>query len=127
MAGLGVPYRFVAKTEVHHMPFIGTFLRKTGHLAFDRGDPNARLRQAEEMEELLRRRASLFVFPERTFTREEGIRPFQLGAFKAAVDTGAGLVPMSFARTRRFLCDRTHFPRHTSVTIALSRSILPKR
>ncbi|OLE87646.1 MAG: hypothetical protein AUG07_00555 [Acidobacteria bacterium 13_1_20CM_2_60_10] len=127
MAGLGVPYRFVAKTEVHHMPFIGTFLRKTGHLAFDRSDPNARLRQKEEMEELLRRRESLFVFPEGTFTREEGIRPFQLGAFKAAVETGAALVPVSLAGTRRFLRDGTHLPRHTRVTITLSRPILPKR
>jgi len=126
MAGLGVPYRFVAKTEVHHMPFIGTFLRKTGHLAFDRSDPSARLRQEEEMEELLRRRESLFVFPEGTFTREEGLRPFQLGAFKAAVETGAALVPVSLAGTRRFLRDGTHLPRHTRVTITLSRPIMPK-
>src|SRR5207248_11294092 len=34
MKGLGVPYRFIAKEEVHRMPLIGTFLRKMGHLSF---------------------------------------------------------------------------------------------
>ena len=125
MAALGVPYRFVAKMEVHAMPFIGTFLRKMGHVAFDRTDPHARLRQAEEMEELLRRGESVFVFPEGTFVPEEGIRPFQLGAFKAAVATGTPLVPISLAGSRRFLRDGTYLPRHTSVTISLSPPILP--
>ncbi len=31
MGALGVEYHFVAKKEVHDMPFIGTFLRKLGH------------------------------------------------------------------------------------------------
>ena len=85
MLGLGVPYRFVAKMEVRDMPFIGTFLRQMGHLSFDRTDANSRLRQAEEMEEILRSGESVFVFPEGTFTADDGVRPFQLGAFKAAV------------------------------------------
>src|SRR5258708_1381667 len=88
MLGLGVPYRFVAKMEVARMPFIGTFLKQMGHLRFDRTDANARLRQAEEMEHLLRQGDSGFVFPEGTFTQEDGIRHFQLGAFKAAGVTG---------------------------------------
>jgi 1-acyl-sn-glycerol-3-phosphate acyltransferase len=125
MTGLGVPYRFVAKMEVHRMPFVGTFLRQMGHLAFDRTDANARLRQADQMEEILRSGESVFVFPEGTFTKEEGIRPFQLGAFKAAVAAGVPIVPVSLAGTRRFLRDRTYLPRPTSVTITLSAPIYP--
>src|SRR5438094_2476781 len=103
MLGLGVPYRFVAKMEVGGMPFVGTFLRQMGHLKFNRSDPESRLRQAQEMEEFLRNGESVFVFPEGTFTAEEGVRPFQLGAFKAAVVTSAPIVPVSLAGTRRFL------------------------
>jgi len=125
MLGLGVPYRFVAKTEVHGMPFIGTFLRRMGHLSFDRTDANSRLRQSEEMEEILRRGESVFVFPEGTFTSDEGIRPFQLGAFKAAVAAGAPIIPVSLVGTRRFLRDGTYLPRPTSVTITLSPPIYP--
>ena len=127
MLGLGVPYRFVAKMEVHGMPFIGTFLRQMGHLSFDRTDPNSRLRQAEEMEDLLRRGESIFVFPEGTFTPDEGIRPFQLGGFKAAVAAGVPIVPVSLAGTRKFLRDGTYLPRPTSVTITLSPPIYPRK
>lgn len=126
MLGLGVPYRFVAKMEVHGMPFIGTFLRQMGHLSFDRTDASSRLRQAEQLEEILRRGESVFVFPEGTFTSDEGIRPFQLGAFKAAAATGVPIVPISLAGTRKFLRDGTYLPRPTSVTITLSPPIHPR-
>jgi fatty-acyl-CoA synthase len=125
MLGLGVPYRFVSKLEVGRMPFIGKFLDQMGHLKFDRTDPQSRLRQAEEMEELLRHGDSVFVFPEGTFTSEDGVRPFQLGAFKAAVATGAPIIPVSLAGTRRFLRDGTYLPRPSSVKITLSPPIYP--
>jgi 1-acyl-sn-glycerol-3-phosphate acyltransferase len=126
MMGLGVSYRFVAKMEVHGMPFIGTFLRKMGHLSFDRFDASARLRQVEEIEACLRRKESVFVFPEGTFTPEEGVRPFQLGAFHAAIKTGVPIIPVSLAGTRKFLRDGTIFPRPTSVTITLSPPVYPQ-
>jgi len=125
MLGLGVPYRFVSKMEVGHMPFIGAFLDRMGHFKFDRTDPESRLRQAQQMEEFLRNGESVFIFPEGTFTGEDGVRPFQLGAFKAAVATGAPIVPVSLAGTRRFLRDGTWLPRPTSVTITLSPPIYP--
>jgi acyl carrier protein len=125
MLGLGVSYRFVAKMEVGAMPFIGTFLKQMGHLKFNRTDPESRLRQAQELEEFLRNGESIFVFPEGTFTPEDGVRPFQLGAFKAAVATGAPIIPVSLAGTRRFLRDGTWLPRPTSVTITLSTPIYP--
>jgi acyl carrier protein len=126
MLGLGVPYRFVSKMEVRGMPFIGAFLDRMGHLKFDRGDPDSRLRQVREVEELLRGGESVFFFPEGTFTPEDGVRPFQLGAFKAAVTTGAPILPISLAGTRKALRDRTYLPRPSSVTITVHPPIYPK-
>jgi fatty-acyl-CoA synthase len=126
MLGLGVPYRFVAKMEVGAMPFIGTFLKQMGHLKFNRNDPESRLRQARELEDFLRNGESVFVFPEGTFTPEDGVRPFQLGAFKAAVVTGAPIIPVSLAGTRKFLRDGTYLPRPTSVTISIHPPIYPQ-
>ena len=127
MMALGVSYRFVAKGEVNKMIFIGTFLNQMGHLSFDRLDTNSRLRQVDEIEQYLQQGDSVFVFPEGTFTPQEGVRPFQLGAFRGAVATGAPVVPVSLAGTRRFLRDRTLLPRPTKVTITLSPPIYPER
>lgn len=127
MMGLGVSYRFVAKGEVNDMPLIGTFLNQMGHLSFNRHDAGARLKQVDEIEECLRKGDSVFVFPEGTFVPEEGVRPFQLGAFRGAVATSAPVVPVSLAGTRRFLRDGTFLPRPTSVTITVSPPIYPSR
>jgi fatty-acyl-CoA synthase len=126
MLGLGVPYRFVSKMEVGRMPFIGTFLKQMGHLKFDRADAESRLRQAQELEEFLHNGESLFVFPEGTFTKEDGVRPFQLGAFKAAVATGAPIIPVALAGTRRILRDGAYLPRPGSVTITVLPPIYPR-
>jgi 1-acyl-sn-glycerol-3-phosphate acyltransferase len=109
-----------------NMPLIGGFLQRMGHLSFDRSDTQARLQQSEEMEKLLRAGESIFVFPEGTFTEEDGIRPFQLGAFRAAVDAGVPIVPVSLAGTRRFLRDKTFLPRPSSVNITVFPPIYPR-
>jgi 1-acyl-sn-glycerol-3-phosphate acyltransferase len=122
---LDAPYRFIAKSEVRDMPFVGSFLERLGHLKFDRADPEARLREVQEVEELLRRGESVFFFPEGTFTAEAGVRPFQLGAFKAAVATGAPIVPISLEGTRKILRDGTYLPRPGSVKITVHPPIYP--
>ena len=126
MSALGVSYRFIAKSEVHKMPFIGTFLRKMEHLSFVRGNIKSRGDAIQQIESCLRAGESVFVFPEGTFVPEEGVRPFQLGAFKSAVVTGAPIIPVSIAGARRFLRDQTFLPRPSSITITLSPPLFPK-
>jgi len=123
---LDAPYRFIAKREVRDMPFVGSFLERLGHLKFDRTDSESRLREVQEVEELLRQGESVFFFPEGTFTSEAGVRPFQLGAFKAAVATGAPIVPISLEGTRKILRDGTHLPRPGSVKITVHPPIYPR-
>ena len=125
MAALGTDYHFVAKGEVMSMPFFGTFLRKLGHFSFRRQDPQARLQQAEQIEDALRRGESVFVFPEGTFTAQSGVRPFHLGAFKAAIATQREIVPIALDGTRRVLRDGTWLPRPGRITITICPPIAP--
>jgi len=126
MAALGADFHFVAKGEVQSMPFFRTFLRKLGHFAFDRGDPRARLQQAEEIEQTLRRGESVFVFPEGTFTAQAGVRAFQLGAFKAAIAAGRPVVPVALDGTRRALRDGAWLPRPVQITVTIGAPVLPQ-
>lgn len=127
MGSIGVDYHFVAKGEVRTMPLIGTFLRRLGHFAFDRSDPHDRLRQSDQMEDALRHGESVLVFPEGTFTPQEGVRPFHLGAFKAAVHTGCPIVPMALRGTRQLLRDGTWLPRRTRLTLMISPALQPAK
>ncbi len=125
IAALGVDYHFVAKGEVRSMPFFRTFLRKLGHFAFNREDPQARLHQAEEIEQALRRGESVFVFPEGTFTAQPGVRPFHLGAFKAAIAARREILPVALSGTREVLRDGTWLPRPGRVAVTICPPISP--
>jgi fatty-acyl-CoA synthase len=54
------------------------------------------------------------------------VRPFQLGAFKAAVATGAPIIPVALAGTRKILRDGTYLPRPGNVTITVLPPIYPR-
>jgi len=125
MAALGTDYHFVAKAEVMSMPFFKTFLRKLGHFAFRREDPQSRLHQADQIEDALRRGESVFVFPEGTFTAQSGVRPFHLGAFKAAIAAQREIVPIALDGTRRVLRDGAWLPRPGRITITICPPIAP--
>jgi len=126
MAALGAEFHFVAKGELRSMPFFRTFLRKLGHFAFNREDPRARLQQADEIEQSLRRGESVFVFPEGTFTAQAGVRGFQLGAFKAAIAAGRPVVPVALNGTRRALRDGAWLPRPVQITVTICPPMLPQ-
>ena len=117
--------RYVAKGEIRGMPFMGTLAGRSGHFAFDRSDPQARIRQAEEVNTALRKGESVVIFPEGTFTASAGIRPFQLGAFKAAVDTQRPICAVSVRGARQVLRDKTILPRPGHVTLTFSPPIAP--
>jgi fatty-acyl-CoA synthase len=117
--------RFVMKGEVLEMPFFGTIARRSGQFAFDRSDPQARIRQAEEVNAALGRGESLAIYPEGTFTAAVGIRPFQLGAFKAAVDARRPICPVAVRGVRHILRDHTLLPRPGRVTVTLGPLLAP--
>lgn len=117
--------RFVSKGEIREMPFISTIAKRSGQFAFNRADPHARIRQAEEVNAALLDGESVVIFPEGTFTQMAGIRPFQLGAFKAAVDTQRPICPVSVRGARQVLRDKTILPRPGRVTVTFNSPIMP--
>ena len=64
------------------------------------------------------------IFPEGTFVRGPGLLPFRLGAFRAAVDTGRPIVPVSIAGTRHILPGTCLF-RHRRITVTIGVPMEP--
>jgi len=125
MALLPPGVRFVAKGEVVSMPLFGTMARRSGQFMFNRSDPNARVRQAEDVKAALERGESVAIYPEGTFTPITGIRPFQLGAFKAAVDAQRPICPVAIRGTRQILRDKTHLPKPGRLTVTFGPLVVP--
>jgi fatty-acyl-CoA synthase len=125
LAYLPADVKFVMKGEVRDMPLVSTLAARSGQFSFDRSDPQARIRQTEQVNAALRNGESVVIYPEGTFTAMAGIRPFQLGAFKSAVETQRPICPVSVRGAREILRDKTFLPRRGLVTLTFSPLIFP--
>jgi len=68
----------------------------------------------------------VLVFPEGTFAAAAGLRPFRLGAFKTAVETGTPVVPVALRGARRVLRDGSWLPRAGSVLAWVGAPLRPE-
>jgi fatty-acyl-CoA synthase len=117
--------RFVAKGEALSMPFVGMIMRKMGEFTFDRRDSEDRVKLTEEMDAALIRGESVVIYPEGTFTPMPGIRPFHLGAFKAAAITARPICPVAIRGARQILRDKTLLPKRGEITVTFGPLVTP--
>jgi 1-acyl-sn-glycerol-3-phosphate acyltransferase len=101
LALLPADFVFAAKKEVRDWPLLGAFVRGAGHVPVDRQDFVQGVADASRIAGTLRAGLSVMLFPEGTFTAGAGLRPFRLGAFRIALETGAPIVPLALSGTRR--------------------------
>jgi 1-acyl-sn-glycerol-3-phosphate acyltransferase len=108
---------FVAKKEVLRWPLVGTFVRRCGHLTVDRWETRESVAAAGRVAQATGEGQAVLVFPEGTFVAATGLRPFRLGAFKTAVETGLPVVPMALQGTRRILRGDSLLPRPGTIRL----------
>jgi 1-acyl-sn-glycerol-3-phosphate acyltransferase len=66
----------------------------------------------------------LVVYPEGTFRRTAGLRPFKLGGFLIAAKAGVPLLPVTIRGTRSILRDGQQVPRPGRVSIAIGAPLI---
>jgi 1-acyl-sn-glycerol-3-phosphate acyltransferase len=118
-------FSFVAKREFTKSAFARLFMGRLGTLFVERFDPEKGAQDADAVAEAVKGGSSLAVFPEGTFGRAPGLRPFRLGAFMVAAHAAASVVPVSLRGTRSILRDDSWFPRRGTVGVTLGRPIAP--
>jgi 1-acyl-sn-glycerol-3-phosphate acyltransferase len=125
MALLPLDVLFVAKREVLAYPVIGTFVRRIGHPTVDRADARQSVLEADLIAQALAAGHAVLFFPEGTFVAATGLRPFRLGAFKAAADAGVPTVPVALQGSRRVLRAGTWLPRPGAIHLVVCEPVLP--
>jgi 1-acyl-sn-glycerol-3-phosphate acyltransferase len=126
MAALPLDFLFVAKKEVLGYPVVGTYVRRAGHLTVDRFDFQQGVQDAALVQRAVASGEKVLMFPEGTFTAAAGLRPFRLGAFKAAVETGTRVVPLAIRGTRQVMRGDRFIPVPGRVTITIGPPIAPR-
>ena len=124
-AALRGSVRFVAKAELREKPLARWFLDGIGTLYVDRFDAARSVAHAGGLAEALHAGESIAIFPEGTLHRMPGLMPFQMGAFAAAVEAGAPVVPVVLRGTRSLMRSETWFPRRAAVRVRIGTPIHP--
>ena len=70
-------------------------------------------------------RRSLVIFPEGTFTRIPGLRPFRMGAFLIAANNHMPVITISIRGTRSILRADNWLPHHGAISVTIGKAITP--
>jgi 1-acyl-sn-glycerol-3-phosphate acyltransferase len=96
-------FRFFAKKGLFSIPFLGTHLKRAGHIPVDRSSPRASLKTMSEAGRIIAESGvSVLLFPEggRSPIR---LREFKEGAAYIAIKAGVPVVPMALSGMRKLL------------------------
>jgi 1-acyl-sn-glycerol-3-phosphate acyltransferase len=104
LAHLPLQFRFLAKKGLFLIPFLGTHLRRAGHLPVVKDNPRASLKSMGDAVRLLRQQGmSVMLFPEGGRSRDGMLQDFIEGAAYIAVKSGAPVIPIAITGTREVL------------------------
>lgn len=121
----GCGYRFVAKREFSARPMMRMLLAGLGTLFVERFDTSKSIQDVQEIVTALQQGHKLVIFPEGTFSREAGLKPFRMGAFVAAARAQTPVLTSGLRGTRSVLRDRTWLPRHGLLAFELGALLVP--
>lgn len=119
-------YIFVAKREFVEQPRMHAFLRGLGTLFVERFEAAKSAEDVDAVVAALRRGDNLVIFPEGTFSREAGLKPFRMGAFVAAARAGVPMVVSGLRGTRLVLRDQTWMPRFGQMRFGIGETFVPE-
>jgi acyl carrier protein len=125
LALLEHPVSFTAKSELLRNPLLRWALRRLDVCFVERFDVARSVRDAGHLADLLRSGRRLLVFPEGTFRRGAGLLPFHMGAFIAAAQTGAPVVPLALSGTRELLPSDAWLPRRGALKLVVGAALQP--
>ena len=103
MSGIPLQFRFLAKSELFKLPFIGTHLDRAGHFPVERENVRASLKSmADAAKSVRERNVSVLIFPEGGRSPKH-LREFKEGAAYIAIKAGVPAVPVALVGTRQVL------------------------
>lgn len=100
---LPVPLRFLLKSELGRVPFLGWYARAMGMVFIRRRASRRTAARLDTAADLLYQGATLCAFPEGTRGGEGGVAGFKSGPFRAAIKAGVPVLPISILGTGEVL------------------------
>jgi lyso-ornithine lipid O-acyltransferase len=87
----------VSRADLARWPLVGPAARAVGTVFVDRSDALSGAAAVRAIRTRLAQGSTVIVFPEATTFPDDDVRPFQAGAFVAALHSGADVIPVGLA------------------------------
>lgn len=125
LAALPYDLRFVVRGDCRDQRAFGPLMVRADHVLIERVRAERAVAGLDEVAQRLRAGARVVVYPEGTFSREAGLRPFKLGAFRLACEAGVPIVPVAVRGTRDALRDGTWLPHRVPIEVQVLPPLAP--
>lgn len=97
----------VGKKSLVWFPFFGMLYYLSGNILIDRNNKSkARDTIGQVVNEIKEKKISVWMFPEGTRSHSQGLLPFKVGAFRAAIEAGVPIVPICMSNTNDIRLNR---------------------
>lgn len=126
IAALPAPLQFVGKVQLFKVPILKSILKKLRTLDVDRVDFVKNMEDTNKIVNRLNEGNDIMIFPEGTFSYATGLRPFKLGAFKIAAQTGAAICPVAISGTRLIQRGENFLLKPGKVTVWIGDDLIPQ-
>jgi len=104
LGNIPVQFRFLAKSGLFQIPFLGTHLSRAGHIPVPREDPRAAVKVMQRAAEVIQeKKISLLIFPEGGRSHDGQMQAFKEGGAYIAIRAGVPVVPLVLIGTRKLL------------------------
>jgi 1-acyl-sn-glycerol-3-phosphate acyltransferase len=126
VAALPGDMSYVVKRDLANRFFSRHLFERFGVEFVERFDARRGASDAARITRAVKKGRSVAFFPEGTFGREPGLRPFHIGAFLVAAQAKALVVPVAIRGTRSLLRSGQWFPRWAALRVTLDTLLTPQ-
>jgi len=124
LSRIPVQFRFMAKSGLFQIPFLGTHLAQAGHIPVPLEDPRAAVKTLSHAAQIIRDRGiSILIFPEGGRSDNGILQEFKEGAAYIAIKAGVPIVPVALIGTREILAMHSKTFRPGPVTLRIDDPI----
>jgi 1-acyl-sn-glycerol-3-phosphate acyltransferase len=103
ISGLPWEMKWLGKSGLFNIPFVGWSMRLSGDIPIVRGDRASIEAAVDQCRAYLSRGVPVIIFPEGTRSETEDLLPFKDGAFRLAIEEGVPIMPVAVEGTRTAL------------------------
>lgn len=127
--GLGKHYKWVSKSSIFKVPFVGWNMVANDYVGLKRGDRESILKMLDHCRTHLKKGSSILMFPEGTRSPDGKLKGFKHGAFSLAKELGVPVVPIVIDGSLEALPKHGFMlrnPWHLPVTLSVLEPMVPR-